>query len=141
MNITAKYVSGVRFEVLAGEHRLQCDQPTEHGGQNQGPTPPEFLLASLGTCAGYYALQYLRVRSLPTEGLTIRVSAAKAKQPARLASFEVEVTVPGLEEKEMAGVKRAASACLIHNTLMSPPEIFIAVKAVMPVVDTALAVI
>ena len=141
MNITAKYVSGVQFEVVAGEHRLLCDQPTEQGGQNQGPTPPEFLLVSLGTCVGYYALQYLKMRSLPTEGLKISVSAAKAKQPARLASFEVEVMVPGLDSAEMAGLKRAASACLIHNTLMSAPEVLIAVKAMTAAADTALAVV
>ena len=39
--------------------------------------PPEFLLASLGTCADFYAAQYLRARSLPAEGLTVKVVAAE----------------------------------------------------------------
>ena len=41
-------------------------------------TPPEFMLASLGACAGYYAAEYLRARSLSTEGLEVRVTAEKA---------------------------------------------------------------
>jgi putative redox protein len=132
MNITVKYVKGVKFEVAAGDHRLVCDQPIEHGGENQGPTPPDFLLASLGTCVGYYALQYLKLRSLPSEGLVVTVRAEKAKQPARLVNFNVDVVVPGLEEKHVVGVTRAASACLIHNTLTSPPAISIAVHASEP---------
>src|SRR2546426_4194039 len=42
-----------------------------------GHDAPELLLASLGTCAGYYALQYLRTRLLPTDGLTVQISAEK----------------------------------------------------------------
>ena len=86
-------------------------------------TPPELLLSALGTCAGFYAAQYLAARSLPAGGLEVRVTAEKALQPARLSSFRIEVTVPGLEAKHEAGVQRAVKACLIHNTLLHAPEI------------------
>ncbi len=86
-------------------------------------SPPEFLLVSLGTCVGFYAAQYLRARSLPTEGLEVRVTAEKATQPARLDSFRIEVAVPELELRHQEGVLRAAKACLVHNTLLHPPQI------------------
>lgn len=137
MNVTVTYEKGVQFTVLAGTHRIVCDQPLEHGGENQGPTPPEFLLASLGTCVGYYALQYLKLRSLPTDDLTVTVSAEKAKQPARLADFKVEVFAGELQQKDIEGVTRAASACLIHNTLNSFPAISVVVHAANPAAVTA----
>ena len=137
MDLTVKYVSGVQFEVETASHRLVSDQPIENGGQNQGPAPPEFLLASLGTCVGYYALQYLKLRSLPAEGLTVTVTAEKAKQPARLSKFQVEVLVPGLEDRHVDGLTRAASACLIHNTLTSPPAISVVVHATDSVLNAA----
>jgi uncharacterized OsmC-like protein len=41
-------------------------------------TPPEYLLVSLGTCAGFYAAQYLKARSLAHQDLEVKVSAEKA---------------------------------------------------------------
>ena len=129
MELVVKHLENVKFAVQARGHELVCDQPLDNSGTDAGMTPPEFLLASLGTCAGFYAAQYLRARSLPTEGLEVRVSAEKALGPARLASFEIEVTIPEIEERHKEGVLRAVKSCLIHNTLLNPPAIGIAVHA------------
>jgi uncharacterized OsmC-like protein len=106
-----------------------CDQPIDNGGADEGMSPPEFLLASLATCAGYYATQYMKTRGLPAEDLKVRVAAQKAAQPARLASFEIEVTALGLDERHQAGILRAVKACLIHNTLLGAPSIEVVVSA------------
>ena len=129
MEVSAQYLGGTKFEVNARGHRLICDQPIDGGGDDEGLSPPEFLLASLATCAGYYATQYLKARGLPAEDLRVRVTAQKAAQPARLASFEIEVTACGLDERHQAGILRAVKACLIHNTLLGAPGIDIVVKA------------
>jgi len=90
-------------------------------------TPPEFLLASLGTCAGYYAAEYLRARSLPAAGLRVEVKAEKSLRPARLSAFRIAISVPGLEdERHRQGVLRAAQACLVHNTLLHTPAVEVA---------------
>jgi len=129
MEVTAEFLGDSRFEVQARGHRVICDQPADHGGSDTGMTPPEFLLASLATCAAYYAAQYLKVRKLPAGDLRVRVSAEKAQQPARLNSFRIEVTAPGLDERHQAGILRAAKACLIHNTLLGQPSIEVVVNA------------
>ena len=129
MDVMARYLGGSKFEVAARGHRVISDQPCENGGSNEGMSPPELLLASLATCAAYYASQYLNARRLPTEDLEVRVSAEKAVNPARLASFRITVTTPGLEEHHQAGILRAVKACLIHNTLRGGPSIEIAVDA------------
>ena len=125
MEVTAEYLGGVKFEVGTRGHRLMCDQPLSNGGSDEGMTPPEFLLASLATCAGYYAAQYLNARHLPAQGLTVRVNAEKASQPARLGSFLIEVDAPALDQadRHQAGLLRAVKACLIHNTLLEAPKI------------------
>lgn len=97
-------------------------------------TPPEFLLVSLGTCAGYYASQYLLTRALSTDQLTIRVSAEKASQPARLASFVIEVEAPGVDPKHRDGLLRAVKTCLVHNTLSHPASIDLHVHTAAPVI-------
>lgn len=102
---------------------MVCDQPRENAGADGGMTPPEFMLTSLGTCAAYYALQYLKARKLPEEGLSVRVEAEKATGPARLGRFLIEVKVGNLEARHEEGLMRAVKACLIHNTLHSHPEV------------------
>jgi len=106
-----------------------CDQPVDNGGSDAGMSPPEFLLASLATCAAYYAAQYLKTRKLPAQDLKVRVSAEKVLRPARLTSFHIEVAVPGLDDHPQAGTLRAVKSCLIHNTLLRGSSIEIAINA------------
>src|ERR1017187_7556932 len=117
MEVIIQHLGGVKFAAEARGHRVICDQPPGNGGGDEGMTPPEFLLAALGACAGFYAAQYLKTRSLSTEGLEVKVTAEKALQPARLGSFRIEVTIPQLDAHHQAGVERAVRACLVHNTL------------------------
>ena len=123
MEVVIRHLGNVKFEASTRGHSVICDQPAGNGGGDEGMTPPEFLLASLGTCAGFYAAEYLRTRSLPAEGLEVKVTGEKAQQPARLAKFRIEVTTPPLEAKHEAGVLRAVKACLVHNTLVNSPEV------------------
>ena len=124
MEVTVEYVGAVQFEVKARNHTIACDQPEENGGFDEGMTPPEFLLASLGTCAGYYAAEYLKTRQLPAVGMRIQVLAEKAKSPARLSSIKITVHLPTtLDNRSHEGVIRAIHSCLIHNTLLNPPRI------------------
>ena len=87
-------------------------------------TPPELLLASLGSCAAYYAAEYLHRHKLATEGTRVRVVAQKAKNPARVDDFRIELEVPvELSDEHQKGVEDAVHRCLIHNTLLHPPRI------------------
>ena len=132
MEVTVHHLGGVKFEAGARGHRIVCDQPAENRGGDTGMTPPELLLASLGTCAGFYAAEYLRARNLSVESLDVRVSAEKAAAPARLGAFRVEIMAPGLDPQHEAGILRAVHACLIHNTLMHPPAIEIVLDSRVP---------
>ena len=132
MEAVIRHLGDLKFEAVARGHKVVCDQPRENGGSDAGMTPPEFLLVSLGTCAAYYAAQYLRTRGLNTDQLTVRVSAEKATQPARLASFVIDVEMPDLEAKHCDGLRRAVKSCLIHNTLGQPPAIELRVHTTEP---------
>lgn len=124
MEVKIKHLDKVRFTVQARSHSIVCDQPTENGGEDTGMTPPEFLLASLGSCAAFYAVQYLKTRGLAESGVEVTVTAEKLKQPARLGNFNVQVVCPvSLSEEQTEGLMRSVHHCLVHNTLLTPPEI------------------
>jgi putative redox protein len=124
MEVTVNHLGSVQFEVKARQHVVVCDQPPENGGFDEGMTPPELLLASLATCAGFYAAAYLKKHKLAESGTKVRVTADKVKPPARLDNFVIDIDVPiELTEEQRKGVEEAVHHCLIHNTLLNPPKI------------------
>ena len=129
MEVTVEHLGAVQFEIKSREHTIASDQPPENGGYDEGMTPPGLLLASLGSCAGFHAAQYLRKHKLATEGTRVRVTAEKVKDPPRIDDFQIEVETPiELTVEHRAGVERAVAHCLIHNTLLHPPKMRIQIK-------------
>jgi hypothetical protein len=52
------------------------------------------------------------------------------KEPPRLGDFVVEVELPvEISEEHKQGVERAVHHCLIHNTLLNPSKIELAIKS------------
>ena len=130
MEVRVEHLGAVQFEIKARQHTIVSDQPAEVGGFDEGMTPPELLLASLGSCAAFYAAQYLKKYKLATEGTVVRVTAEKAKDPARLENFRITLEIPvELGPKDLEGVEQSVHHCLIHNTLLHPPKISLEIKA------------
>lgn len=124
MEVKVTQLDGVQFSIQARAHTIVCDQPANNGGEDAGMTPPELLLASLGSCAAFYAAQYLKTRQLAESGVEVSVSAEKLPQPARLGKFRIHVACPiALTEAHHEGLMRSVRHCLVHNTLLAPPEI------------------
>jgi len=124
MEVTIKHLDRVKFAIHSRSHTILCDQPADNGGEDSGMTPPELLLASLGSCAAFYAVQYLKTRRLAESGVEVRVTAEKLMQPARMGNFRVHVFCPvPLTEEQAEGLMRSVHHCLVHNTLLTPPEI------------------
>ena len=130
MEVRVEHLGAVQFEIKARQHTIVSDQPAEGGGFDEGMSPPELLLASLGSCAAYYAAQYLKKYKLATEGTIVRVTAEKAKDPARLENFHIALEVPAeLRPDDLEGIEQSINHCLIHNTLLHPPKISLEIKA------------
>jgi len=126
MEVKIKHLDHVKFSIQARSNTILCDQPAENGGEDSGITPPELMLASLGSCAAFYAVQYLKTRNLAGTGVEVTVTADKLLQPARLGNFRVHVVCPvALTEAHSEGLMRSVHHCLIHNTLLAPPEVAI----------------
>lgn len=133
MELKIVHLDGVKFEAQARGHNIICDQPSDNGGEDAGMTPPELLLASLATCAGFYAVQYLKTRNLDPIGLEVNVTADKLTQPGRIGNFRITVRCAAeLTPEQTEGLMRSVRHCTIHNTLLSPPKIEIELAVAAP---------
>ena len=129
MEVLVEHIGAVQFEIKARQHVIVCDQPPDNFGQDEGMTPPELLLASLGSCAAFYAVAYLKKFKLSEKGVKVRVTAEKLKDPPRLGEFRIFVDAPvALDAKHTEGMTRSVHQCLIHNTLLNPPSIAIEIR-------------
>ena len=125
LEVSLEYNSRARFTAEARHHRVVLDQPTEDGSTDQGMSPAELLLASLGGCVGQYVAQYLTVRGVSPRGLTVRVRTQPSLRALHLGKFEVEVLVPGLSDRQLRTLEKSFPAGLVQNAIRfeSPLEV------------------
>jgi len=135
MDIKVRYLGSKKFEMTARDHKVLSDQPFDNDGTDGAMTPPELFLSSLGACAAYYAVEYLKARGLPDEELEVHVSGEKGDHPVRIVSMHVDIIAPGLNQRHRDGILRAVNYCLIKNTLLVPPQIDVNVMASEKVSD------
>jgi putative redox protein len=136
MEVKITHLDHMKLAIQSRSHSIVCDLPAENGGEDTGMMPPELLLASLGSCSAVYALQYLKAHNLPDSGVEVSVTADKLAQPARLGNFRVHVVCPiALTNEQTEGLRRAVDHCMIHNTLMAPPEVRIELAVGEPAVQ------
>ena len=117
-----RFPGGVLVEAEHEGFTITTDQPVKDGGANTAPSPFDLFLASLGTCAGYYALRFCQERSLSTEGLSLTLSTESDEARKRLSKIRIEIRLPGgFPEKYRTAILRAANQCSVKRHLLEPP--------------------
>jgi len=118
-----------RTEMFANGFPLVADEPLEYGGNNEGPSPYEFLLAAPGACTGMTLQMYARRKSWLLEEAVVRLSHHKIhaedckdcdEKERRIDRFERELELRGkLGEAQRQRLLEIAESCPVHRTLTS----------------------
>lgn len=128
--MTISWVGGVQLSAEIRNHRVLVDQPVEEGGQDQGITPVEMFVASLGTCIGYFAVRFCQRHKIPTAGLKIGMEWAYAEQPHRIGTIIAHVDLPGKLDPAMRDrLRKVLEGCTVHNSITITPKISIQLAA------------
>jgi len=64
---------GFTQEIVVGPHQLTADEPTDMGGDDEGPTPYDLLLAALGSCTSITVMIYAQRKSWSLQDVTVRL--------------------------------------------------------------------
>jgi uncharacterized OsmC-like protein len=133
--IKVTHLANHRLAITVGRHCLVVDQPQTSGGDDLGPTAVELFATSLVACTAHYAGSFLARHDLPAEGLVVEGDFVMGDdRPPRLISMTVTVTPPpGLSAGRRAGLLAVASHCTVHNTILHPPTVSIALSEQIPV--------
>lgn len=124
MRIETSFPGGVRVDATLRGFTIPTDQPLEYGGEATAAAPFELFLASLATCAGFYAVQFCRKRQLSTAGLAVTLDARRDPDTHQLAELRIELTLPDeFPEKYRDALVRAIDQCAVKRVLEAPPRI------------------
>jgi ribosomal protein S12 methylthiotransferase accessory factor len=133
MEMKITFPGGAKVNAEINNRIIPTDQPVAGGGEGSAPSPYDYFLASLGTCAGIYVLSFCQQRQIATEGLEItqRMEFATTEGKTKLAKVTMEIALPpGFPEKYRNAIVKTAELCSVKKALMDPPEF--EVTAIMP---------
>jgi putative redox protein len=108
-----------KFKVVSTSGEFTVD--TKGGGM----TPPDTLLASIGSCIGVYIRKYCEGSKLPVTGFTIAVDADFTKDPPlRFKDIKVSIDLKGatIDDRRKKALLEFIKNCPVHNTIKNNPD-------------------
>ena len=102
---------------------IKTDQIERDGGDGSAPTPSFLFLASLGTCAGSYALDFCQKRKIDTRKLKLVLEFKTNKKNYMVDNIRMRLTLPpDFPEKYIPAIVKAMDLCYVKKHLHEPPE-------------------
>ncbi|GAB4289064.1 MAG: OsmC family protein [Myxococcota bacterium] len=122
MEMIVTFAGGKRVNVEFSGFVVKTDQSRLSGGEGSAPEPFSLFLASIGACAGVYALGFCRSRDIPTEGIRLIQRNIRSKE-GRIEEVEIEIELPSeFPEKYRGAIIRAAEQCAVKKAIENPPK-------------------
>lgn len=121
MEIT--FPGGVAVAARHKDFTILTDQPVTAGGGNSAPSPFDLFLASLGTCAGFFALRFCQQRNLDTAGMRLTLTTERDEAAHRLTLVRIVLELPpAFPEKYHAAILKATDQCAVKRAIDDPPR-------------------
>jgi uncharacterized OsmC-like protein len=99
--------------------------------KGKGISPPDTLLASIGTCIGVYLRKYTEGARLALPEFNISVDAEFSKEaPICFRKIDVNVDLKGTKfnEQRLKAMHEFVKNCPLHNTIKNNPELALNIR-------------
>jgi putative redox protein len=118
MKATARRAnSSFTHQVDIRHHHLLADEPADHGGDDDGPSPQELLAASLASCTAITIEMYAKRKGWDLGPVEVQCEYMPAERgcPTR---FRLDFRLPNdVSEERLERLKVIAAKCPVHRTL------------------------
>src|ERR1700693_3491424 len=92
--ITVKHRHGPSFDIRVRGYALISDEPVTVGGDDEGPTPTELMVAGVAACAADEVVKCLVAIGERFEPTEVGADFDWVSEGCRVRSIRLEVTVP-----------------------------------------------
>jgi uncharacterized OsmC-like protein len=124
---------GFTQEIAVEPHQLTLDEPKDMGGDDEGPTPFDLLLAALGSCTSITITLYAQRKSWPLQEVIARLRHSRIHatdcaecetKEGKIDRIELDIEFVGpLSSEQRSKLLEIAKKCLVHRTLTSETNI------------------
>lgn len=140
VNITANSANGFKVEIQSKTHNIIVDQPKQMGGNDEGASPLDFLLAALGSCLITVGLIVAKQERLPLQAIRVSVSGEydpevlmgknnESRSGFHSIQAEVEVDAPDMSAEDKAAfVAKVENRCPVTDNLRSQTPVIVVAK-------------
>jgi len=116
---------------IRGIHQLDGDETPEYGGNDSGPMPTEFFLASVASCLCLAVTHIGKKKKISLNN--IEVNASGEKDPTNFQfkeiHLEIHADIPGNELQPL--VLQAKKYCFVSNTIIKGCPINVTTKSTL----------
>jgi putative redox protein len=122
MEMSIYFPGGKRVFADYGGFTIQTDQPAKGGGDGSAPAPFDLFLASIGTCAGIYALGFMQQRGLDPSGSKLTMRPSFNAEIGLIDRVDLELTTPpDFPAKYRDAIINSMKLCAVKKHLHQPP--------------------
>ena len=128
--IVARSEQNYRTAIHIRNHTIIADELVQDGGSDEGPTPMEILVGTLGACIAVTTRAYAQRKNWPLEGISVEVEMERIKGEAYPAytgdapyinEIRERIHFEGpLTDEQKARLMTISSKCPVHRTLETP---------------------
>jgi len=117
MKATARRATNLMHTVSLRDHQVVVDEPRERGGDDEGPSPEEFLAASLASCTAITMEMYAQRKGWEIGAVEVEAEFTPAERGCP-TKFALVLRLPAdLTEEQVDCLRVIAAKCPIHRTL------------------------
>jgi putative redox protein len=118
MKAIARHTTGMFTHVVdIRGHQLTVDEPVEHGGADEGPSPQELLAASIASCTAITLGMYANRKGWDLGQVEVECEYATPERGSP-TQFNVVVRVPDrYSEEQLNALRVIAAKCPVHRLL------------------------
>ena len=123
MAMEISFPDGKKVNALFKGFTIKTDQSEKDGGEASAPTPSFLFLASLGTCAGLYALNFCEKRKINTAKLKLVLDFETDQKTHMVKKIVMKLTLPpNFPQKYESAIIKAMDLCYVKKHLHEPPQ-------------------
>jgi len=109
--------TGFSHRVDVRQHHLVADEPTEHGGDDDGPSPQELLAASLASCTAVTIEMYAKRKNWDLGPVEVQCEYTPAERGCP-TKFSLKLRLAGhCTDEQIERLRVIAAKCPVHRTL------------------------
>ena len=123
MELYIDFKGGKKVNAVWEGFTIETDAPKSMGGDGSAPSPTALLLASIGTCAGFYVQFFCQKHDISTDSIKFKVLSENDQQTGLIGKFILDIRVDqSFPEKYVSAIKAVAESCVVKKNIANQPD-------------------